>query len=137
MELATQHIDYYNTEVRRLRDKLEDAILALPDTMIIGDRKLRTPNTILASFKGIEGEAFLWDLNKNGVAASTGSACSSEELEADATFQAMDMDNNLSHTGVRFSLSRFTTEEEIDRAIEVINKAVHRLRSISSTYVSS
>ncbi|MDC7232311.1 MAG: NifS family cysteine desulfurase [Spirochaetales bacterium] len=136
MELAAQHIEYYNTEVRRLRDKLEDAILKLSDTMIIGDRKNRTPNTILASFKGIEGEAFLWDLNKNGVAASTGSACSSEELEADATFQAMDMDNNLSHTGVRFSLSRFTTEEEIDKAIEVINRTVERLRSISSTYSS-
>ncbi len=134
MELASRHLDYVNTEVRRLRDKLEDAILGLPDTMVIGDRKDRTSNTILASFKGIEGEAFLWDLNRNGVAASTGSACSSEDLEADATFQAMDVDNNLSHTGVRFSLSRFTTEEEVDRAIEVIRKTVQRLRSISSTY---
>ncbi|MDC7239637.1 MAG: NifS family cysteine desulfurase [Spirochaetales bacterium] len=134
IELAVQHTEFYDTEVRRLRDKLEDAILALPDTMIIGDRKFRTPNTILASFKGIEGEAFLWDLNQKGIAASTGSACSSEELEADATFQAMDMDNNLSHTGVRFSLSRFTTEEEIDGAIDTIQKTVHRLRAISSTY---
>ena len=134
MELAKDHLEYLNTEVRRLRDKLEDAILSLPDTMVIGERKNKTPNTILASFKGVEGEAFLWDLNRNGVAASTGSACSSEDLEADATFQAMDVDNNLSHTGVRFSLSRFTTEEEVDRAIEVINKTVNRLRSISSTY---
>ena len=83
---------------------------------------------------GIEGEAFLWDMNENGIAASTGSACSSEDLEADATLQAMDFDNNLAHTGVRFSLSRFTTEQEIDRTIEVINKTVARLRSISSTY---
>jgi len=134
MKLATEHLEYTDTELRRLRDKLEDAILALPETMVIGDRALRTPNTILASFKGIEGEAFLWDLNQNGIAASTGSACSSEDLEADATFKAMDVDNNLSHTGVRFSLSRFTTEEEIDRAIEVIGKTVSRLRSISSTY---
>lgn len=134
MELASDHLEYMNSEVRRLRDKLEDAILALPDTMVIGSRGDRTPNTILASFKGIEGEAFLWDMNKNGVAASTGSACSSEDLEADATFQAMDVDNNLSHTGVRFSLSRFTTEEDVDAAIEVINKTVQRLRSISSTY---
>jgi cysteine desulfurase len=134
MDLASGHLEYMDTEIRRLRDKLEDAILALPDTMVIGDRKDRTPNTILASFKGIEGEAFLWDMNRNGVAASTGSACSSEDLEADATFQAMDVDNNLSHTGVRFSLSRFTTEEEVDEAIEVINKTVQRLRSISSTY---
>ena len=134
MKQAVEHLDFLNTETRRLRDKLEDAILALEDTSIIGDRAFRTPNTILASFTGIEGEAFLWDLNQNGIAASTGSACSSEDLEADATFQAMDIDNNLAHTGVRFSLSRFTTEQEIDRAIEVINKTVSRLRSISSTY---
>jgi cysteine desulfurase len=135
MELATEHLDFLNKEVGRLRDKLEDAILNLPDTMVIGDRKNRTHNTILASFRGIEGEAFLWDLNKNGIAASTGSACSSEDLEADATFQAMDLDNNLSHTGVWFSLSRFTTEEEIDKSIDVINKTVQRLRAISSTYM--
>jgi len=134
LELAVQHLSYLDKNTRSLRDKLEDAILALPDTMVIGSRKNRTPNTILASFKGIEGEAFLWDLNKNGIAASTGSACSSEDLEADATFRAMDVDNNLSHTGVRFSLSRFTTEEEIDTAIEIINRTVLRLRAISSTY---
>ncbi len=134
LELAVQHLPYLNKNIRSLRDKLEDAILSLPDTMVIGSRENRTPNTILASFKGIEGEAFLWDLNKNGIAASTGSACSSEDLEADATFRAMDMDNNLSHTGVRFSLSRFTTEEEIDTVIEIIKKTVQRLRAISSTY---
>ena len=134
MKMAMEHLEYVDSEVRRLRDKLEDAILALPDTIIIGDRNLRTPNTILASFMGVEGEAFLWDLNQNNIAASTGSACSSEDLEADATLQAMDLDNNLAHTGVRFSLSRYTTEEEIDKTIDVINKTVARLRSISSTY---
>ena len=134
MKMAVDHLDYIETEVRRLRDKLEDAILDLPDTFIIGDRKFRTPNTILASFMGIEGEAFLWDLNQNNIAASTGSACSSEDLEADATLQVMDLDNNLAHTAVRFSLSRYTTEEEIDKTIEVIRSTVNRLRSISSTY---
>lgn len=134
LDLAVKALDYENKEIRRLRDKLEDAIMSIKDTIVIGKRELRTPNTILVSFKGIEGEAFLWDLNWNGIAASTGSACSSEDLEADATFQAMHVDADLSHTGVRFSLSRFTTEEEIDRAIEVIKKTVERLRSISSTY---
>ena len=134
LDLAVKALDFENQEVRRLRDKLEDAIMKIDDTIVIGKRNLRTPNTILVSFKGIEGEAFLWDLNWNGIAASTGSACSSEDLEADATFQAMHVDTDLSHTGVRFSLSRFTTEEEIDKAIEVIGKTVERLRSISSTY---
>ena len=134
MDLAVKALDFENKEVRRLRDKLEDAIMKIDDTIIIGDRNLRTPNTILVSFKGIEGEAFLWDLNWNGIAASTGSACSSEDLEADATLKAMNVDTDLSHTGVRFSLSRFTTEAEIDKAIEIIGKTVERLRSISSTY---
>jgi len=134
MKLASEHLEYIDTEIRRLRDKLEDAILNLSDTFIIGNRKHRTPNTILASFKGVEGEAFLWDMNQNNIAASTGSACSSEDLEADATLQAMDIDNNLAHTGVRFSLSRFTTENEINRTIDVIEKTVTRLRSISSSY---
>lgn len=134
MELAVQSLDHEDREVRRLRDKLEDAITGLPDVDVIGARENRTPNTILASFKGIEGEAFLWDLNNKGVAASTGSACSSEDLQADATFQAMDVDADLAHTGVRFSLSRFTTEEEIDYAISVVTETVKRLRSISSTY---
>ncbi len=133
LELARKHLEYEATEVRRLRDKLEDAILSIEDVEVIGDRNMRTPNTILASFRGIEGEAFLWDLNQKGVAASTGSACSSESLEANPTFRAMDIGADLAHTGMRFSLSRFTTEDEIDYTIGVIRSAVSRLRAISST----
>ncbi len=133
MEMAVANLEYEDREVRRLRDKLEDAILKIEDVEVIGKRELRTPNTILASFRGIEGEAFLWDLNQNGVAASTGSACSSESLESNPTFVAMDIGSDLAHTGIRFSLSRYTTEEEIDYAIKVIYNTVKRLRSISST----
>lgn len=137
LKLAVEDFEGKMTRISRLRNRLEDAINTIDDAIVIGKRELRTPNTILASFKGIEGEAFLWDLNWNGIAASTGSACSSEDLEADATFKAMNVDADLSHTGVRFSLSRFTTEEEIDKAIEVVKKTVERLRSISSTYKRS
>jgi len=137
MELAVDALEYENSHVRALRDRLEDVINALPDTLVLGKREYRTPNTILASFKGIEGEAFLWDLNRRGIAASTGSACSSESLEADATLQAMISDADLAHTAVRFSLSRFTTEDEINTAIDVVKEVVERLRSISSTYSSS
>ena len=63
LELAVEALDYEATRVRQMRDRLEDAILALPDTFVLGKREHRTPNTVLASFKGIEGEAFLWDLN--------------------------------------------------------------------------
>lgn len=132
MELAVKNLDFEERVVRRLRNKLEDAILSLPNTQVIGDRSVRTPNTILASFKGVEGEAMIWDLNKYGVAASTGSACASESLEPNPTFVAIGIDESLAHTGIRFSLSRFTTEEEIDYTIETIRKSVERLRDIST-----
>jgi cysteine desulfurase len=133
MELAVKNLDYETVEVRRLRDRLEDAILQIEDVEVVGSRELRTPNTILASFRGIEGEAFLWDLNQKGIAASTGSACSSESLEANPTFIAMNIGEELAHTGIRFSLSRFNTDKEIDTAIEVIKGTVKRLRAISLT----
>ena len=132
MELAKKGLKFELTEVKRLRDKLENAIAEMPDTQIIGKSTLRTPNTVLASFKGVEGEAMIWDLNQNGIAASTGSACASESLEPNPTFVAIGINKELAHTGIRFSLSRFTKEEEIDCAINVIKKAVTRLRSISS-----
>ena len=132
MELAKKNLDFELTEVRRLRDKLETAISELPETQIIGRDTPRTPNTVLASFKSVEGEAMIWDLNQNGIAASTGSACASESLEPNPTFVALGINKELAHTGIRFSLSRFTTEEEIDYAALVIKKAVNRLRGISS-----
>jgi cysteine desulfurase len=134
MDLAVHHLDLELTKVRELRDRLEDAILALPDTIVFGKREHRTPNTILASFKGIEGEAFIWDLNQQGIAASTGSACSSEDLEPNATFRALSVSEDLAHTGVRFSLSRYTTAREIETSIDAVRKTVERLRAISSTY---
>ncbi len=133
MELASKNLDFEATHVAALRNRLEDGILAIDDVEVIGKRELRTPNTILASFRGVEGEAMLWDLNKRGIAASTGSACSSESLQANPTFVAMDINRDLAHTGIRFSLSRFTTEQEIDYAVEAVKASVKRLRSISST----
>jgi cysteine desulfurase len=133
MELAVNNLEFEEKTVRRLRDKLEDAILAISHTQVVGERRSRTPNTILASFEGVEGEAMIWDLNRQGVAASTGSACASESLEPNPTFVAIGIDKELAHTGIRFSLSRFTTEEDIDKSIAAINKAVNRLRSISTS----
>lgn len=134
MELAVSHLDFEKSSVRRLRDKLEDAIVQIPETMVIGTKEQRVPNTILVSVKGIEGEAMLWDLNKNGIAASTGSACASEDLESNPVMEAIGAEADLAHTALRLSLSRFTTEEEIDYTIDVLKKAVERLRAISSTY---
>ena len=134
MEMAVAHLPFFNTEIRKLRDRLEDAILALPETRVVGRRSVRTANTILAGLRGIEGEAMLWDLNENGVAASTGSACASESLQANPVFRALGLDQALAHTAIRLSLSRFSTGVEIDRAAEVLSRAVKRLRDISSTF---
>lgn len=134
MELAVEALDFEKSNVRRLRDKLEDALLQIPETMVVGTKEQRVPNTILISVKGIEGEAMLWDLNQSGIGASTGSACASEALESNPVMEAIGAEADLAHTALRLSLSRFTTEAEIDFAIEVIQKAVVRLRAISSTY---
>jgi len=134
MELADKYMDYEYTEVRRLRDKLENAILEIPDVFVVGKKEHRVPNTILVSIKGVEGEGMLWDLNRYGIAASTGSACASEDLESNPVMQAIGAEADLAHTALRLSLSRFTTEEEIDYAIKQIKQAVTRLRAISSTY---
>ncbi|WP_092346703.1 NifS family cysteine desulfurase [Desulfuromusa kysingii] len=134
IELANASLDFENREVRRLRDKLEDALLKNADVLVVGKRELRTPNTLYVSIRGVEGESMIWDLNQNGIAASTGSACASESLEASPILTAIGADRELAHTGVRFSLSRFTTEKEIDITIEVANKAIERLRQLSTSY---
>ena len=136
MKLATSPIALAHEEghIKRLRDKLENAILEIPETIVIGGKENRTPNTTLISIRGVEGESMLWDLNQNGVGASTGSACASEDLEANPVMNAFGSDSELAHTGVRLSLSRFNTEEQIDYAINVIKNAVERLRGLSSSY---
>ncbi|MGC9518287.1 MAG: NifS family cysteine desulfurase [Desulfuromonadaceae bacterium] len=134
MELATRNLEYEQGYVRKLRDKLEDALLEIEDVLVVGAREQRTPNTVFVSIRGVEGEALIWDLNQAGIAASTGSACASESLEASPILTAIGADKDLAHTGVRFSLSRFTKEEEIDYTIEVVKKAVARLRSMSTSY---
>ena len=134
LELAVENLDFEKNNVRKLRDKLEDEIVKIDGMLVVGDKDERTPNTILVSVKGIEGEAMLWDLNKNGIAASTGSACASEALESNPVMEAIGAEADLAHTALRLSLSRFTTEDEIDYAISIIKEAVTRLRAISSTF---
>jgi cysteine desulfurase len=134
IELATANIKETYAKIRAKRDRLEDAILELSDTFVVGDRDNRTPNTILISIKGVEGEGMLWDLNNGQIGASTGSACASEDLEANTVMLAIGADNELAHTGIRLSLSRFTTDSEVDYTITHFKNAVNRLRAISSSF---
>ena len=134
IELATENIEITGAKIREKRDRLEDELLKLSDTFVVGDRWSRTPNTILISIRGVEGEGMLWDLNNGAIGASTGSACASEDLEANTVMLAIGADNELAHTGIRLSLSRFTTDAEVDYTISHFKGAVARLRAISSSF---
>ena len=135
IELAVKSLPKLNSEIRKLRDKLEDELLKIPDTFVVGKRENRTPNTILISVRGVEGEGMLWDLDRRfGIAAATGSACASEDLEANPVLEAIGAEEDLAHTAIRLSLSRFTTADEVNYTIEKFKESVERLRAISSSY---
>jgi cysteine desulfurase len=134
IEQAVDAIDFDLPDIKELRDHLEDELLKIEDTFVVTPREKRVANTMLISFRGVEGESMLWDLNKAGIAASTGSACASEDLESNPVMEAIGAEADLAHTAIRFSLSRFTTKEEIDYTIGVVKEAVKRLRAISSSY---
>jgi cysteine desulfurase len=134
IEIAVDAIDFDMPDVKELRDHLEDELLKIEDTFVVTPREHRVDNTMLISFRGVEGESMLWDLNKAGIGASTGSACASEALDSNPVMEAIGAEADLAHTAIRFSLSRFTTREEIDYTIGVVNEAVKRLRGISSSY---
>ena len=131
-ELAAKSM---NTEMKRvaaMRDRLESGILATcQDTMVNGDRVNRLPNTTNISFQYIEGEAILYHLSDIGVAASSGSACTSGSLEPSHVIRAMGVPFTAAHGSTRFSLSRFNTTEEVDYVIEHMPEIVKRLRALS------
>ena len=130
-EMATEALEYEQTEIRRLRDKLEAGLLEIPYSYLNGDRENRTPNTTNISFEFIEGEAILLSMSDKGICASTGSACSSESLEPSHVLLAQGLPAKLAHSAVRFSLSRYTTPEEIDWTLKEMPEIIARIRSMS------
>ena len=131
-ELAGRFMDEENGRVRRLRDRLEEALLKrCPGAMLNGDQKMRLPNTTNVSFEYVEGEAILLMLNRFGICASSGSACTSGSLEPSHVLRAMGVPFTAAHGSIRFSLSRYTTESEIDLVIEKLPPIIERLRELS------
>jgi len=131
-EMAMEEMAYETTEVARLRDKLETSILAkVPRAFVTGDPGNRLPNTSNIAFEFIEGEAILLMLNKFGIAASSGSACTSGSLEPSHVMLAMGIPYTTAHSTVRFSLSRYSTETEVDRVIQVVPEIIAQLRKLS------
>ncbi len=131
-ELALDHMAFENTTVKRMRDQLQEGILArVPNAFATGDVDNRLPNTANIAFEYIEGEAILLLLNKEGIAASSGSACTSGSLEPSHVMRAMGIPYTAAHGTVRFSLSRDTRDCEIERVIQAVPPIVERLRKLS------
>jgi cysteine desulfurase len=130
--LVQKHMKDENTRVKVLRDRLERGILErIPNTLINGDPVSRLPNTTSLSFEYVEGESILMMLNDLGVCASSGSACTSGSLEPSHVLRAMGVPFTAAHGSIRFSLSIYTTEKEIDFVVEHLPAIVERLRNIS------
>lgn len=131
-ELAQKHIGDEQVKVRALRDRLEAGILqTVPNSFVTGDAANRLPNTSNIAFEFIEGEAILMLLNKQGIAASSGSACTSGSLEPSHVMRAMDIPYTAAHGSIRFSLSRHNTQDEIDKVIAAMPPIVAQLRKLS------
>jgi cysteine desulfurase len=131
-ELAAKYIDDENKRVKKLRDKLENEILKVcPGAKLNGDKENRLPNTTNISLEFIEGEAILLLLDKYGICASSGSACTSGSLEPSHVLRAMGVPFTAAHGSVRFSLSRYNSEEEVDYTIEKMPEIVNKLRGMS------
>jgi len=132
-ELAKTHLDEDGYEhIGQLRDKLETALLTrISHSMVNGDREHRLLNTTSIAFEYVEGEAILLMMNEHGICASSGSACTSGSLEPSHVLRAMGVPFTAAHGSIRFSLSRYTTEDEIDVVIEKTPPIIERLRSMS------
>jgi cysteine desulfurase len=136
-ELAAENLEYENTHVRKLRDKLEKHLLAnVESTKLNGDVDNRLPNTSNISFEFIEGESILLLLDRLGICASSGSACTTGSLEPSHVLRAMGVPYTAAHGAIRFSFSRYNTEEEVDFILENIPPIIKRLRVISPFWES-
>ncbi|MFQ5428210.1 MAG: cysteine desulfurase NifS [Thermodesulfobacteriota bacterium] len=137
-EMAGQNMDETVKNLKALRDRLEKGLTEkIPDIKINGDVEKRLPNTANISFEYVEGESLLLGLDMMGVAASSGSACTSGSLEASHVLLAMSLSHEMSHGSVRFSLGRHNTEAEIDYIIEIMPPIVERMRSMSPLYAGA
>jgi cysteine desulfurase len=131
-EMAMAHIGEENSAVKGLRDTLERTLLATcKGARLNGDPQHRLPNTTNISFEFIEGEGILLLLDEKGIAASSGSACTTGSLQPSHVMMAMGIPYTLAHSSIRFSLSRFTTKAEITAVCEAMPVIIDRLRAIS------
>jgi len=131
-QLAACHLDEENTRVKGMRDRLEGEILRqIPKVRVNGGAARRLPNTSSVAFEFVEGEAILLLLSEKGICASSGSACTSGSLEPSHVLRAMGVPFTCAHGSIRFSLSRFTTDADLDTIIRELPPIIQRLRDMS------
>ncbi|MCG8633766.1 MAG: cysteine desulfurase NifS [Desulfobacterales bacterium] len=131
-ELARENLELMNTEVRELRDYLESRLLEeIPGTSVNGDRDNRLPNTLSIGFDAVEGESILMLLDRKGICASSGSACTSGSLDPSHVLMAMDVPFKSAHGTIRFSLSHYNTKAEMDIIVETMIPTIDKLRQMS------
>ncbi len=134
LELAVAEIGDKRERLETMRSKMIAGLLAISETILNGHPEERLPNNINVSFKHIEGEAVLLSLDLEGIAASSGSACSSGSLEPSHVLSAIGLDHPTAHGSIRFSLGRGNTQDDVDYLLEVVPRVVDKLRRISPTY---
>lgn len=129
-EIALKEMNDDAARLSKLRDKIENAFLEMEEVVVNGDTEHRMPHVTNISFKHVEGEGLMMTFNQE-IGLSSGSACTSASLEPSYVLKALGLGDDLAHSSLRISLGRFTTEEEIDYAIEKIRKGVDHMRSLS------
>jgi len=134
LELAVAEIEEKRKRLEALRTKMIKGLLAISETILNGHPEERLPNNVNVSFKHIEGEAMLLGLDLEGIAASSGSACSSGSLDPSHVLSAIGLDHPTAHGSIRFSLGRGNTKEDVDYLLQVVPRVVDKLRRISPTY---
>ena len=131
-EICSRQMDAERSRLAALRDKLQAALLLIPSLQVNGHQQNRLPNVTNISFAGLDGEGLMLGLNKN-IALSSGSACTSASMEPSHVLKAMGLGDDLAYASLRFSIGRFTTEEQIDFIISQVSLAVERLRPLQIT----
>jgi cysteine desulfurase len=129
-ELCRQKLSDEPLQLEHLRNKLEKALLSIKGTYVNGSRQYRLPNTTNIAFENVEGNALMIGLQKD-IAVSSGSACTSASLEPSYVLKALHLEDSLAKSSLRFSVGRYTTEEEIDYVVKKVKETVKRLRELN------
>jgi len=138
IELAVSEMDEVSAKEERLRDKLIEGLTQrIPDVKLNGHRRLRLPNNVNMSFLYVEGESLLLNLDMEGIAASSGSACTSGSLAPSHVLMAMGIPHEVAHGSVRMTLGRYTEDADVERVLDVMPRIVEKLRAMSPIYVKT